>query len=175
MNSKYKTKKRTYEIFLMCTLLALIGVMVILMSIFNSEISEIKVRNLEDYEMGDADDISFCIDQQMVNDENKYVVSGWLVENGKTYEAYNYGMDLTANIAYNNTKVCLIQDDSVLVLPTKMVQRDDVTDIIQDNFSHKNSGFVSCVDSEKLNMEADATLGAITTDPYGKETLYILR
>ena len=56
-----------------------------------------------------------------------------------------------------------------------MTQRDDVTEIINDNINHKNSGFVSCCNSGKLALENDMILGAITTDPYGKERLYILR
>lgn len=168
-------KKHIYGVTLTGVLLAVAVVMSALFMVYRSELSNLKERRLSEIEIRDIGDITYSIEQEEILDDGNYVIGGWLVENGRTYEAYNYGMDATANIAYSNTTICFIDGDNIYELPTKLVQRDDVTELINDSINHKNSGFVAMFNTEKYNYSADMALGAITKDPNGEERLYIIR
>ena len=74
----------------------------------------------------------------MTQDDNGNTwLQGWCVRKGVTYRYYNYGLDCTADAVYTNLHLCLVEGDSVYVIPTKLSDRDDIETVIGDGIDYR--------------------------------------
>ena len=70
-------------------------------------------------------------------------------------------------------RLCLLNEGKVYVLPTKLEDRPDVTDVMDDGIDYRDCGFQSFVPPACSETMENGKIGFLTRDPDGNETLYI--
>lgn len=106
------------------------------------------------------------------DDSGNTWLQGWCVRKGVTYRYYNYGLDCTADAVYTNLHLCLVEGDSVYVIPTKLSDRDDIETVIGDGIDYRCSDFTAKIPKKQTHLLTEDNLGIIMTAPDGEELLY---
>jgi len=107
-----------------------------------------------------------------VQKENIREIEGWFVLEGITYNYYNFGEGAGGSSVYNNMHLALIDGDNVVLLPTVLVLRKDVTRKLRDGTNYRYCGFKAIVPTDYLDFAKDATFYMAVTDPYDNMELY---
>ncbi len=84
----------------------------------------------------------FCIDSQIYDEKNEtIIIDGWSIQEGISIESFE------CNVLLRN-----IKDNSYLQIPTKLVNRKDVTEAFhKESINYDNCGFQGKVDINQLN------------------------
>ncbi len=166
---------RVYIVTLMGALLASLVVAVLFLLVYKTENTNVRKYSLSNFVIGNNEEITYNIEPEIVVAGNTQMISGWVTENNKYYEYFNYGIDLTRISAYNNVRLALIKDESVFVLPTRVEKDDELRDILNDNVNREWSKFISLLPETYSKTYKEYGMGFVIMDYEGKETLYIIK
>lgn len=102
-----------------------------------TDMGHVKVITVSQF--SDRENISFSVDSKGVNNDI-VEISGWALEKGQNINTYD-------------TSVALKEKDSdkIYILPTQLVNREDVTKFFNDGFNYDASGFLSRAYTSKLS------------------------
>lgn len=162
-----------YRLVMVFVFLALVFISV-LMILYYREGREIKSERLNSFTVGDNKDIRYKIDYQGQNQDGTYSVIGWCVKPGKVYSYYNYGNDATRASVYNNMRIGFTDGQMVYILPTKLENRDDVDQSINDGTDYQFCGFRSMIPKDQVGRIEEGSLVLIWKNPGGSEELYYI-
>lgn len=107
-------------------------------SIFYWDESKVFDVNISDY--SSSDQIAYFIDSYTMEDRIS-TIAGWAVWLGEDLKLVNTEVALKSN-----------STGAFISIPTQMQQRADVTTAMNDGFQYDNSGFISYVKTNKLNI-----------------------
>lgn len=162
-----------YRLVMVFVFLSLVLISVI-MILYDQESRKIKCESLNSFTAGDTKDIRYNIDYQGQNQDGTYSVIGWCIKPGKVYSYYNYGNDATRAGVYNNMRIGFTDGQTVYILPTKLENRDDVDQSINDGTDYQYCGFRSMIPNVQVGRIEKGSLVLIWKNPDGSEELYYL-
>lgn len=79
---------------------------------------------------------------------------------------------LTSDTVYTNLRLCLIENDTVYVIPTKLSNRDDIETAMGDGIDYHCSDFTAKVPKKHTHLLEKSNLGIIMISPDGENSLY---
>lgn len=166
------TAKQERYLLLIISATAVLAVGVLLL-IYRHENNTVYLYSRYSFNVGAIEDVQYNVESIITDEMNNTTVKGWFIKQGVVYDFYNYGNDVESNGVYNYLNVCLINDDSVYILPTKPEWRYDVTDYIADGINYKYAGFEAYVPSKYSYLFDKCSFAFLSRDPAGAKTLYI--
>ena len=147
---------------------------VALLGLFHREDNRIEEKKLNSFSIGERKEIEYNIDYQGVSSDGSYLVKGWCVKPGVEYSFYNYGNDAYRKSVYNNMHIGFTDGETVYILPTKLENRDDIDQYINDGIDYQFCGFQSRLPKEKSGRIKKGALVLIWKNPDGSQELYYL-
>ena len=175
IESRFSHYDRVFLVTLIATTTVSLLVSVLFLLAYRDENWRARRHPLSGYELGENTEITYHIEPQLSTEKNAQVISGWVTENNKFYEYFNYGIDLTRTSAYNHVQFALIHDDTVIVLPTRVEKDDNLKDILNDGINREWSKFISILPNEYSDDYEKCGMGFVVNDYDGKEILYIIK
>lgn len=142
--------------------------------LFYQENRRIEEKNLSSFTMGNKKDIEYKIEYKGLNNKGSYFIKGWCIKPGIEYSYYNYGNDAHKKSVYNNMHLGYLKKNTVYIIPTKLENRDDVDQYINDGIDYRFCGFQSIIPKEKLGKIEKGELVLIWKNPDGTQELYYL-
>lgn len=167
------SNKTIYKWVFGFTGLALVTVSLLLF-VFIRQDSHIKERNLSEVTVGDISQVTYSIDSENVNEKGDYIIKGWAVQRGVTYDYYNYGIDDNNSGVYNYMNLCYIKDNKLYVLPTKLEARKDVSEVLNDGIDYRYSGFNARVCEDDMYLTKGYQKAFLFKSPDDEEIVYII-
>ena len=153
--------------------LALVAVSLLLF-VFIRQDSHIKEKSLSDVTVGEVSQISYSIDSENVNEKGDYIIKGWAVQKGITYDYYKHSIDEYNSGVYNYMNLCYVKDNKLYILPTKLETRPDVTECLNDGIDYRYSGFSARVCEEDVYLTEGYQKAFLFKNPDAKEIVYII-
>lgn len=148
-------KKITISYLLISLIISILFIVMYIITNQKTEFYEAKEINNND------PNFIFNIDEAHV-DNNNLIISGWACTIG-------------TNLDYVNRKVVLVDSQkNIIMLPTQMQKRLDVTNYLNDGKNYDYSGIKSKVPIRKLKKGEDYFIGLLDIDIEGQETLVVL-
>lgn len=117
-------------------------------------------------------DIEYEIESCDKTNDGGLLVTGWFIEKGVTYSFNNYGLDWYGESVYDDFYLCIIDADNVYIFPTKLFEREDITEKIDDGIVYGKCGFKAFIAEKYVDLYEEADIGVIVNDPYGGEKIY---
>lgn len=145
-----------------------------LLVLFAREDKNVKTAAVSSFTQGKPSDIQYKVESRQYDGNGAYVISGWAVKPGVTYSFYNYGNDAERSCVYNNMHVGFVDGETVYILPTKLSQRDDVNQLINDGIDYSYCGFTAQLPKNKTGKIENGSLVLIWKNPDGSQELYHL-
>lgn len=154
-------------------LITLLGLIIVYAgyTLYWRENGTISVAAITDYQRISPDQIEYAIEGAQYQADGSYLIQGWCVQPGITYPFYNYGEDNYANGVYNNIHVGYLSEDQVHIVPTRLEQREDVNQIMDDGIDYKYCGFQARIPEDNVEECRDSTLVFLIQNPDGTEQL----
>jgi hypothetical protein len=107
---------------------------------------KMKPVKFNEYLSLNSSDIKFCIDSQKYNEKDQTIlIDGWSIKEGASIESFKC-----------NVLLKTIKDNSYIQIPTKLVNRKDVTEAFNEKgVNYDNCGFQAKVDISQLDESID--------------------
>ena len=147
---------------------------VVLFIIFIREDSVVKRIRLDSFMVGDTTSIKYSVETRQYNNDGSYSINGWAIKPGITYHFYNYGNDAERDRVYNNMHVGFTDGKYVYILPTKLQQRTDVSQNMNDGIDYAYCGFRSRLPKKLAETIEGKTIVLIWRNPDKTQELYYL-
>lgn len=174
MKDNYNNRMEKLEqIFLILFLVFAVSISCTLLLVYYHENNKVNKYSRTDFNEGKIIDVRYNLESISSDQSGNSTIVGWFVLPDVTYVFYNYGNDVNGNGVYNYLHVCLVNDDDVYVLPTKLEGRADVTDTIGDGIDYKYAGFQARLPYRYSSLLNECHVAFLTQDPGGAKTLYI--
>ena len=105
---------------------------------------------------------------------HQLVVYGWAINKGVTYKYTNYAIG-TFRAVYNNNLVVLVdRQNNVYSIPTKAIDRIDVSRKMNDAIDYRNCGFIARVNISSFKSGQKYRVGVILTPLHQKQGYLIM-
>ncbi|MCR4687999.1 MAG: hypothetical protein K5745_00445 [Saccharofermentans sp.] len=151
--------------FIICAFLVAYGIVHMPMRTRNnpSVVSRSEVKaGTDDYKYEIEEDRDF---------ENYRMLKGYFVIPGRTYRFYNFGLGKTIDGVYNKMYLAVTDGGEVVLLPTVVYYRSDVSREINDGTDYYFCGFEAHIPAEYKQLAQDQ-LYMVYMDPYDNMELY---
>lgn len=128
--------------------------------------------DLSDISEGTSD-TAYSIEEQ--NDTPGYIeIKGWFVIPGRTYDYYNFGQGKGGSGVYNEMHLALLDGDRVVMLPTILIERPDVTEALGDGLEYDYCGFITHIPNDFRQLAGESGFCMVVSDPYDNLEIYRL-
>ncbi len=173
LNKESVQKKNQYMIVAFFMLISLFAV-IILFALYAREDDSLSIVSLDSFKEGDPSNLLYDIEAFQYDSDGACLVNGWAIKPGVTYHFYNYGNDAERNTVYNNMRIGFTDGESVYIMPTKLEQRTDVNELINDGIDYAYCGFRSRLPVRYTESVEYNIVVLIWQNPDGTQELYYL-
>lgn len=131
-------------------------------------------ENMSSQEQKSIADIDYDIENCEKTKDGGLLVAGWFIEKGITYPFENHGLEWYGESVYNNYNLCILDGEKVYIFPTKLFEREDVTEEINDGIDYGKCGFKTYIAAGYADKYEKANIGILVKNPYGGEKIYAI-
>lgn len=167
-----KNVNKTNNIIILVTVLGMVFVLSLFLFV-NIENNRVIKRNISEYQTEYTADTVYEIKNIESDTKGNVYIDGIFAVKGLSYDFFNYANDNHDKGVYAYYHFCLIDENEVYVMPTKLSEDNEINEMLNDGNNYRYSVFDAKVPKKYAEALNSFKRGIVSRSPDGKESIYI--